>query len=631
MKDTTLVLRAINDLPFPVGKNLLINILQGRSTDTIEKHDLDENTSYASMAYTTSEVERLIQTLTKKNLVEKKGLEKNKNWKVLYLTQKGKEELQNPSKKPRNEDITKKEKQLFNTIPGLQQFNTYQKRAITTPQQNIIVIAGPGTGKTTILTERIKFLTRYKGISPNDILALTYTRKAKNNMHGKLSRQNIHPEIHTFHSYAEKEEESDKEIASTKQKIQVINTSLDLQGLRFEDAIEEIYSKNQLENKSGKALRIKLIKNIFHLLNLVKLKGKNIETLPETEYENKIIKETLKHVKTELHSKGLKTHADQLLNALQQKAETYEHVLIDEYQDINDKQKQLVQNIQATSRFYVGDPRQSIYGWRGSNEKHVKEKQENDAFQTIYLTKNYRSKKEIITLYNKLIQDPDLPDIEAVRDGRQCCKIKECSDEDDENVYIKNILDDTETLILCRKNKDINKLSTYLDKHKIRHGIKKQSYKKRGDSDILLATVHAAKGLEAERVIIKGANDTNYPCRTPEDDLAESLSFQHDHEEEEKKLFYVALSRAKDELIITHTGKKSRFINDDMMRILKNEKNEDLYQTLKEWNKNHDFPKSVLLEISKLQPTNKYELKSIPGISPKDIEDVGDKIIEMVP
>ena len=91
-----------------------------------------------------------------------------------------------------------------------------------------------------------------------------------------------------------------------------------------------------------------------------------------------------------------------------------------------------------------------------------------------------------------------------------------------------------------------------------------------GGGKITLSTIHAAKGLEAELVFVMGCNEYNFPCKASDHPVIEMIRINdYDKEEEEKRIFYVAISRAKKKLYLTYTGKKpTYFINSEMIDLI---------------------------------------------------------------
>ncbi|MFT4326796.1 MAG: UvrD-helicase domain-containing protein [Candidatus Woesearchaeota archaeon] len=207
------VLKAIQDIPFPVGKKLLSDFIRGdESNSSIIGCKLDTKTCFGCLAYTESEIDALIGKLLLAGCVALVPSKKNKYWKVLEITKKGFEELQNPTlNQPKNElpketaTISDAEKKVFIAFDHiLSQYNDLQKKAIITNTEKILCIAGAGSGKTTVLTKRIEFLIRYKSVDPKKILAITFTRKARQEMKSRLQNAGIDSvQIHTFNSFCE--------------------------------------------------------------------------------------------------------------------------------------------------------------------------------------------------------------------------------------------------------------------------------------------------------------------------------------------------------------------------------------------------------------------------------------------
>ena len=120
---------------------------------------------------------------------------------------------------------------------------------------------------------------------------------------------------------------------------------------------------------------------------------------------------------------GLRDFADQLIDALKlfndnpDLIPNFDHVLIDEYQDVNGTQTKLIDILNPKNIFAVGDPRQSIYGWRGSDIRHILNFEDKyELCETISLVKNYRSSKSIVKLINSCIETMDLPGLESSSD-----------------------------------------------------------------------------------------------------------------------------------------------------------------------------------------------------------------------
>ncbi len=225
--------------------------------------------------------------------------------------------------------------------PPAPQLNPQQQAAVCSTARTTAVIAGPGTGKTKTLVARIAYLMKEKGISPKEITAVTFTRQAAQEMlarlEGELGRKAVRGlTIGTFHAIAlsllPKKTIADRE------------TRLGLMKQVLDSRREKLSSAAALE-------RLSLLKN-----------GK------PAQLSDGIVKE----YQQKLADAGLRDLDDVLLEALSldcSKIPAFRHLLVDEFQDINAVQHRLVRHWcgDTGSLFVIGDPDQSIYGFRGAD------------------------------------------------------------------------------------------------------------------------------------------------------------------------------------------------------------------------------------------------------------------------
>ncbi len=273
--------------------------------------------------------------------------------------------------------------------------NKEQSEAVYSPDRAIAVIAGPGTGKTKTLVSRIAYLVEKCGVPPSQITAVTFTNKAAGEMRSRLERHFGNKQalkgmaIGTFHSIALK-------ILSSKAKSGI--TVIDEQSALT--IIEDILGSLGLSSSPREVLRgISLIKN-----GALQAEGSNV---PAGVYESYY---------AQLKESDALDYDDILAEALQlyedENAETnldaFTHLLVDEFQDINAIQYRLIKAWSKNSKsvFIIGDPDQSIYGFRGSDPRCF------DRFfddfthaKSISLTRNYRSAPEVILCAQSLMKD----------------------------------------------------------------------------------------------------------------------------------------------------------------------------------------------------------------------------------
>lgn len=244
----------------------------------------------------------------------------------------------------------------------------------------------------------------------------------------------------------------------------------------------------------------------------------------------------------------------------------FAYILVDEFQDVNNLQVDLIKLLlsQRTQLFCVGDDWQSIYGFRGSNvdyivnfEKHFQNS------QTIKLSMNYRSTEHIVGASNEVIKHNKFKvDKDVQSSKKSSSKILVYAGKDQaENIeytvsqinklkekgYIKE-----DILFLYRRNK---MYTPYFNRFK-REGI-----------FVSGKTIHASKGLEAKAVFIIGLTEGSggFPDIWMEDRIFQVIK-KSNHDlllEEERRLFYVAITRAKDQLyLITEKGNESNFLRE---------------------------------------------------------------------
>lgn len=244
----------------------------------------------------------------------------------------------------------------------------------------------------------------------------------------------------------------------------------------------------------------------------------------------------------------------------------YQYILVDEFQDVNNLQVDLIKLLltEQTQLFCVGDDWQSIYGFRGSNVSYILDFENHfpDA-KVVKLNLNYRSTQNIVGASNEVIKHNKYKvekEIHSAKRSEHKIVVYSGSHEDENVQYcvdkVRELFEDGMThediLFLYRRSK---MYSPYYYRFKA-EGIKVQS-----------KTIHAAKGLEAKVVFILGLTDGNggFPDVWLEDRIFQVIK-KANHDlliEEERRLFYVAITRAKDKLfLITEKGNESSFLKE---------------------------------------------------------------------
>jgi len=617
--DYLYILRALNEIRFPVGKNLLIGFLIGdMKNQSVIKNDLFTLHTFKSLRrYSDSEIRSMIDNLIANSMVDSSSIIGNKFAQVYAITQKGQEELMTPSlykKKISNQldsetVITDREKVLFKELDFfLSGFNDEQKKAIIMQNPRILCVAGAGSGKTTVLVKRIEFLVKYQSANPHKILAITFTRKARQEMEHRLIALGITGvQIETFNSFSEKMLQrfghliysSQKRVMSYTDKIIAMNFAMAAMNLDMDSATNKYFTDNQKKNKEPNQLNNIFMNDCFSVIEYFKSKKEKLHDfsvgLNGEERENaKMIAKVCQNLETQMKMQGLRDYTDQILDTIElfnkdgRTIPIFDSILVDEYQDVNAMQIELldllIQKNKSVNLFVVGDPRQSIFGWRGSNVGYIlnfKDKFGN--CEIINLFRNYRSGDKIVKFMNHSIESMKMQDIESCNPNDSTIKIIDFSSEDMEWSFvmneIKKLIDNgmpgDNIFVLSRTNRQLNDLSQRLRAAQIPHVVKTDELKRPTEArigDVTLATIHAIKGLEAKVVFVIGCTEQNFPCKAsdhPVIEIAKMGITEYDKEEEEKRLFYVAISRAKEKLYLSYSGKKhTYFINDEMKKML---------------------------------------------------------------
>lgn len=685
--DYLIVLKAVKELPFNVGKKLLIDFLRGNDEHpSISNNRLDTLRTFGGLSYEEEELEELIDSLLREGYLEYGTVQQNKYWKVIKLTIKGIKELKDPKRSAKNisqkikdnkTSISEQDKAAFNEFGFfLEKYNNDQKKAIISPSEKIICIAGAGSGKTSVLTKRIEFLIKFRTIPPSKILAITFTRKAKEEMIRRLEKEGISDvRIETFNSFCEKilnihEKkiyEKQVKVMSYKEKILSVRKALYELNISAEKAIKTYFSDSQIRAKTQEQLLLSFVNDIFMVLDYLKSKKRILEDLLNPDVSDRDSAELLykicNHVEAQMKEQGFRDYADQLMDTIKFFKENkefipkFEHVLVDEYQDVNSIQIELLDILNPKNIFCVGDPRQSIFGWRGSDIKYILNFSDRykDA-EIITLTKNYRSTKYIVDLMNKEIKKLSLPDIESINEGDKDIRLINFEAESTEYEFVvQRILHSNipreEIFILARTNRQLKEISDILNQYEIKHILKNDEINRSIEAkkgEVTVATIHAIKGLEAKMVFVIGCNSMNFPCKASDHPATEIIKVEeYDKEEEERRLFYVAISRAMSSLYLTYTGKSpTYFITEDMKKAIsqrnEKEKHSDIsvVQKLKEWrlekSKAEGVPPYIIMkdetinELNEKLPVIASDLNDIKGLGPTRIRRFGKELLKIL-
>lgn len=292
----------------------------------------------------------------------------------------------------------------------IETLNPEQIKPVLDTEGAVLVLAGAGSGKTRVLTSRIAYLVREKGIDPSEILAITFTNKAANEMKERLSSmiETDRMWICTIHSMCVRIIRMFPEKLGYQKNFSIYADS------ESSAVIKKTYAKCGFEDE-------KLLKSIRYHISEAKTEG-----LSPADYELdhkgeenidiicKVYALYQKHLKENnaLDFDDLLVEALRLLKtdeeALAFLAGKFRYILVDEFQDTNGVQFEIAKYLSSVhgNLFVVGDDDQSIYGWRGARIENILNFKKSFRDAKVYkLEQNYRSTKTILKLANAVIQN----------------------------------------------------------------------------------------------------------------------------------------------------------------------------------------------------------------------------------
>ena len=296
--------------------------------------------------------------------------------------------------------------------------NAAQTEAVTSTEGYVRVIAGAGSGKTRALTHRFAYLINDLGILPGNILCVTFTNKAANEMRQRihnLTGDNDTGYINTFHGFCVSVLQEDSHA------VQYPRSFLVLDNADIDDMLRLIYEERGL---SLRDMSFADARDMFEIQKLFKkpeyyldLIGMSLEQLHEKYLAASSLNDILFYGYLYQQKKSFGLDYNDLIKftlyIFRESEEIrlkwqkrLEYVMIDEFQDIDGLQYELMEALCGYHKnlFIVGDPDQTIYTWRGANVKYLLDFDKNHpGTKTILMMENYRSTPQILAAANSLI------------------------------------------------------------------------------------------------------------------------------------------------------------------------------------------------------------------------------------
>ncbi len=290
----------------------------------------------------------------------------------------------------------------------LDDLNPQQHRAVTAGDGAVLVLAGPGSGKTRVLTRRLAYVVERRGVPAYDIIAVTFTNKAAREMENRvlnMVKQNLDGIwLGTFHAMCARLLRREANYLPYKSNFVIFDA--DDQESLVKRALRELHIDDKTHRPVGIHAAISAAKN-----DLLRP-----EQMPISTYRDEVVARVYKRYQELLETNNAVDFDDLLLLAarlLQENigvaeryARRFQHVLVDEFQDTNLAQYTLLRQLCSYHKniFVVGDEDQSIYRWRGADYRNV-QRFESDfkGCEVILLEQNYRSTQNVLDAARQVI------------------------------------------------------------------------------------------------------------------------------------------------------------------------------------------------------------------------------------
>ncbi|MEX2496077.1 MAG: DNA helicase II [Woeseia sp.] len=297
----------------------------------------------------------------------------------------------------------------YDVTPILAPLNDAQRQAVTAPAEPVLVIAGAGSGKTRVLVHRAAWLIKVEGVSPQGILAVTFTNKAAAEMRGRIESLLRMPVNHlwigTFHGLAHRLLRRHWGAAGLPQNFQIIDSDDQLR------IIKRLLRGLELDDSRW------VPREIQYFINGQKDEGLRPQHLDDERDPDRRQFISLYRSYQEICDRGgLVDFAELLLRAhelwrdnpelLAHYQRRFRHLLVDEFQDTNSIQYAWLRLLAGKTGipFAVGDDDQSIYRWRGARVEHIYRFQKDfPRASVVKLEQNYRSTSTILKAANAVI------------------------------------------------------------------------------------------------------------------------------------------------------------------------------------------------------------------------------------
>ena len=481
-----------------------------------------------------------------------------------------------------------------------------QSKIVIDNSKHLLVVAGAGSGKTLTILGKIKYLIEKKGVPKNEIICISFTDAASKDFKRKIAEElNTDLNVHTFHKLS-------LEILKRKIQFDIADPNL------LEDITREYFKEDILKNKEALKLLLRYFNlknkeeylkfynnNYFEILSLEHLLSTFIHLFKSNNFQ---LKDFLKFLDKAKMTFNIKRYAREkiiltLAISVYNKYTTYlkdseeidfddmlieaknsvdnfgffhrvKYIIIDEYQDTSPVRFDLIKSIldkTNSSLVVVGDDFQSIYRFTGCDlSLFLNFKKIFPKGKILKIQNTYRNSQELIKIAGDFVMKNKKQIKKKLKSGKSLKKpivinysinlktsflslIKKIHQENDGDI-----------LVLGRNNRDY---LPYLDTSLFEYKEGSIIYKENLSIKIKYLTVHKSKGLESDNVIILNLRDDilGFPNQMKDDKILRFVSSETTHYpfDEERRLFYVALTRTKNKVyLLVPKIKESVFITE---------------------------------------------------------------------
>lgn len=375
-----------------------------------------------------------------------------------------------------------------NNMLNLDALNEAQRKAVMHGEGPLLVLAGPGSGKTFTITQRILYLIEVMQVAPEEILVITFTKEAALSMQRRFQEQSnrIYPvNFGTFHSVFY-------------QILRNINSSHTMQILREnqkKNLIFPIMNKMNQANKENAC-----VDDFLSAISFYKNTGNMEQAVLKLQEEYRTQFPTIFKAYEEARKKQRAIDFDDMVyecaNILEKNQQAREywskrfsHILMDEFQDINPMQYRVIRLLtpKACNLFAVGDDDQAIYGFRGSHPACMQEFVEDYKAEKILLNINYRCYPSIVNASLRVIEENKerfskaLEPCEEKRkeEAGNAVKLSIFMEKEEQNDYLARALENSKKegtcAVLFRTNMQMQSFAAGLKRRGIPYEMKEKS------------------------------------------------------------------------------------------------------------------------------------------------------------